>query len=173
MIIRALEKKDRELMMEWMQDDEIVKNFQTDFKSFSREKVEAFIEDASKQTLADNNLSYAIVDEDDSYLGTISLKNINREHLNAEYAIVTRKEAHGKGFAKRASEAILKIAFEDLALEKVYLYVSVNNIGANKFYQKIGFVEEGVFRKHTKINGELTDIRWYSILKDEYLKRTV
>lgn len=42
------------------------------------------------------------------------------------------------------------------------------NIPANKFYKKVGFIEEGVFRKHVKINGELTDIRWYSILKEDY-----
>lgn len=173
MIIRTLKQKDLPFMMEWMQDDDIVKNFQTDFKSFTKEKVEAFIESASKQSLLDNNLSYAIVDEDDCYLGTISLKNIDREHRNAEYAIVSRKAAHGKGYAKRASEEILKVAFCELGLEKVYLYVSVNNVGANKFYRKFGFVEEGVFRKHTKIDGELTDIRWYSILKDEFSERAI
>lgn len=170
-MIRELRQADATRMHEWMQDNEITKNFQTDFGSFSLEKVQGFIESASKQTLDDDNLSYAIVNENDEYMGTISLKNINRVDKNAEYAIVTRKDAHGKGFAKVASEEILRVAFEKLGLERVYLYVSVENIGANKFYQKFGFVEEGVFRKHVKISGELMDIRWYSILRDEFLSR--
>lgn len=170
-MIRELQKKDAPRMHEWMQNEEITKNFQTDFGSFSLEKVQSFIESASKQTLEDSGLSYAIVNDNDEYMGTISLKNINRVDKNAEYAIVTRADAHGKGYAKQASNEILKIAFEELGLERVYLYVSVENIAANKFYQKFGFVEEGVFRKHVKISGKLTDIRWYSILKDEFLSR--
>ena len=71
------------------------------------------------------------------------MKNINKVDKNAEYAIVTRADAHGKGYARTASEEILKIAFEVLGLERVYLYVSVENIAANKFYQKFGFKSEG------------------------------
>lgn len=170
-MIRKLEPKDAERMHEWMQDDTVTKNFQTNFGSFSLEKVKSFIDSSSKQTLEDANLNYAIVDSDDNYMGTVSLKNINRVDKNAEYAIVTRRDAHGKGFAKSASEDILRVAFDELQLEKVYLYVSVENIAANKFYQKFGFIEEGVFRKHMRISEKLTDIRWYSILKDEYVKR--
>ena len=48
------------------------------------------------------------------------------------------------------------------------LYVSTDNVGANKFYRKCQFVEEGVFRKHMSIKGSLSDIRWYSVLKDEF-----
>ena len=168
-MIRALKDKDAVRMHEWMQNTDITKKFQTDFGSFSLEKVQAFIKNAAKQTLEDANLSYAIVNDNDEYMGTISLKNINKVDKNAEYAIVTRADAHGKGYARIASQEILRIAFEDLDLERVYLYVSVKNVAANKFYQKFGFVEEGVFRKHVKISGELTDIRWYSILKDEFL----
>ena len=167
-MIRVLKEKDEDRMFQWMQDDEIVENFQTDFKSFSLEKIRNFIQSSAQQTLSSHTLNYAIVDSEDHYMGTVSLKNINREDQNAEYAIVTRKEAHGKGYAKSATDAILKIAFEDLKLEKVYLYASVHNIAANKFYKKYGFHEEGIFRKHVKIHGVLRDICWYSMLKEEY-----
>ena len=66
---------------------------------------------------------------------------------------------------------MLKYGFEVIGLEKIYLYVSTKNIAANKFYLKCGFVEEGVFRKHLMINGQLEDIRWYSVLREEYVKR--
>lgn len=170
-MIRKLDPKDAVRMHEWMQDRAVTKNFQTNFGSFTMETVCSFIEKSSKQTLSDTTLNFAIVNETDEYMGTVSLKNVNLVDKNAEYAIVTRSEAHGKGFARAASEDIMRVAFEELGLEKVYLYVSVKNVAANKFYQKFGFKEEGVFRKHTLIDGELTDIRWYSILREEYLSR--
>lgn len=166
-MIRRLELRDLPHMYEWMHDEKVTANLQADFASFSMEKVENFIKSAMEQNEENENIHYAIVDENDEYMGTISLKNINKKDKNAEYAIVTRAKAHGKGYAAAATKDILKIGFEELGLEKIYLYVSVNNIGANKFYKKCNFIEEGVFRKHIMINGKLEDIRWYSVLKED------
>lgn len=167
-MIRSIEMKDLPLMYEWMHDEKVTENLQADFANFTEDRVKRFIESAMEQSDDSDNLHYAIVDEKDEYMGTISLKNINRQNRNAEYAIVTRSGAHGKGYAKAATMDILRLGFQKLSLEKIYLYVSVNNIGANKFYHKCGFKEEGVFRKHMCIGGKLEDIRWYSMLKEEF-----
>ena len=165
-MIRKLRNDDIEPMMSWMKDTDVTCNLQADFCSFTVEQVQFFIDNS----WTEDNVHFAIVDENDNYVGTISLKNIDKKSKNAEYAIVTAKTAHGKGYAKEATNDILNYAFNNLELEKVYLYVSVNNTKANRFYQKCGFIEEGVFRKHTLINGKLEDIRWFSMLKEEYNK---
>lgn len=167
-MIRKIEMRDFPFMQEWMKDEEVTKNLQANFASFTKEQIEGFINKANTQNFESEDLHYAIVDENDEYMGTISLKSINHTAKNAEYAIATRKIAHGKGYARYATEDILKVAFETLKLEKVYLYVDVDNIAANKFYCKCGFKEEGVFRKHLIIGEKLKDIRWYAVLKDEY-----
>ena len=172
-MIRKLEMKDLSNMLEWMHDSSVTNHLQADFASFTEEKVANFIKNAMEQNFESENVHYAIVDEQDEYMGTISLKNINKKDKNAEYAIVTRSVAHGKGYAREATKDILRVGFGDMGLEKIYLYVSVNNVAANKFYNKCGFVEEGVFRKHMMINGQLEDIRWYSQLKDEFMKQEV
>lgn len=169
-MIRKLEMKDLPYMLEWMHDKSVTRHLQANFESFTEEKVTNFIKDAMCQNDESEHLHYAIVDEKDEYMGTISLKNINRKDKNAEYAIVTRSVAHGKGYARTATKDILAVGFDELNLEKIYLYVSVNNIGANKFYRKCGFVEEGVFRKHLMINDKLEDIRWFSQLKTEFIR---
>lgn len=169
-MIRKLRIEDAPAMYEWMHDETVVRNLQADFMSFGMDKVNSFIRANSEPDMDGDNVNYAICDEEDNYVGTISLKNIDRKNKNAEYAIVTGSKAHGKGYAKLATMDILKVAFEKLELERVYLYVSIDNIPANKFYQKMHFVEEGVFRKHLMIDGELRDIRWYSILHEDYLR---
>ena len=169
-MIRKLEMKDLPHMLEWMHDKSVTGHLQANFESFTEEKVTNFIKEAMCQNDESEHIHYAIVDENDEYMGTISLKNINRKDKNAEYAIVTRSVAHGKGYARNATKDILTVGFDELHLEKIYLYVSVNNIVANKFYRKCGFVEEGVFRQHLMINNKLEDIRWFSQLKTEFVR---
>ena len=164
--LRQLEPKDATFMLEWMHDPDINQVFAAPFASFTLERVQAFIENAGKEP--EKNLHLACVDEKDEYLGTISLKNINRENQNAEYAISFRKCAHGTGASRYATQEILRIAFEELGLEKVYLYVLSINPRANRFYQKVGFVHEGTLRKHVMHGEALCDELWYGVLRSEW-----
>lgn len=167
-MIRPLSMQDFDAMYEWMHDPNVTRHLQADFASKSREEVKDFIARSAEQGEDAAALHYAIVDESNSYMGTVSLKNIDRRNKNAEYAIATRSEAHGKGYAFSGTMDILKVAFEDLLLEKVYLCVTTDNHAANRFYEKCGFSEEGVFRKHLVIEGSFVDLRWYSMLAEEY-----
>ena len=112
----------------------------------------------------------ACVDDQDNYLGTVSLKAINKIDLNAEYAISFCKKAHGTGAAHYATQEVLRIAFMELGLARVYLNVIPGNARANAFYKKNGFIFEGTFRKHIRINGQLKDLNWYSMLKEEFME---
>ena len=86
------------------------------------------------------NQNFAFVNDEDEYLGTISLKHISHDNDKAEYAVVARKCAQGTGAAKKATEELLEYAFTELALHKVYLSVLEENIRAQKFYEKCGFI---------------------------------
>ena len=71
-MLRRLEQKDAPLMLEWMHDNEINCNFQADFASSTPESVLRFISDSFN----DENQNFAFVDENDEYLGTISIFHI-------------------------------------------------------------------------------------------------
>lgn len=161
--LRKLSLKDKENMYEWMVDNEINKNFRINFKNIQKDQIKNFI----KNSYNKENIHLAIVNEEDEYLGTISLKNINYIDENAEYAIVLRKKALGSGVANIATNKILNIAFNDLNLKKVYLNVYSDNLRAIKFYEKMNFEYEGEFKKHLNINGEFKDIKWYAIYQEE------
>lgn len=143
-IIRKLEERDVSAMLEWMHDEKVARNFRFDFMSMTREKALDFV----TKSFTEENQHFAIVDESNNYLGTVSLKNISATDNNAEYAIVLRREFWGKGYAQKATTAILNYAFNTLNLHKVYLNVLDENIRANKFYKKCGFIFEGCFKDH-------------------------
>ena len=169
-IIRNLENRDAEGMLEWMHDSSINCFFQFDAEHMNFDKVSAFIHNAEQEKKENQNYHWAVVNEDDEYMGTISLKHVDSQSGTAEYAISMRKEAQGGGYAKKATEQVLNIAFEEWKLNRVYLNVVADNGRAIRFYEKCGFVYEGEFRSHICIKGKLKSLKWYAILKNEYEK---
>lgn len=163
--LRKLKLKDIPLMLEWMNDPDIYSTMQYNPDNISVESAETFIIHSQED---EQNLHLAIVLENDEYQGTVSLKNIDRKNRNAEFAIAVRKSAMGRGISKQAFKKILKIAFEELKLNKVYLYVRTDNIRAIRFYEKCKLREEGCFLQHICVREKYYDVRWYAILKDEY-----
>lgn len=160
--MRKLELKDANKMMETLNDKSVTNTMRISLRSFSLDECKDYILNSNKD---DKNIDFAITDEGDNWVGTISLKNIDYSKKEAEYAIITSKDVHGKGYSQKATKEILEYAFNELKLDKVYLYVSVNNIRANKFYQKVGFIFDRCERRGLKLGNEYQDINWYYVLK--------
>ena len=171
MTLRELKKEDMEGMLEWMMDPDIRQNFRFSADKLDEKSVLTFIQNA-KILISPREgctIHYAIADdENDEYLGTISLKEISTVNKNAEYAISLRKKAQGKGIGAKATKEILRLAFEEYGLERVYLNVLSDNIRAIKLYEKCGFIFEGEFRNHLLLEGRYKSLKWYSVLKHEH-----
>ncbi|OEH92497.1 GNAT family N-acetyltransferase [Bacillus solimangrovi] len=58
--------------------------------------------------------------------------------------------------------------FNEMALNKIWLRVDIDNNKAIKSYQKIGYVEEGTLRQDRLRNGLFVDRMRMSILKTEF-----
>ena len=169
--LRELEEKDAEKMLEWMKDPEINRFFKFSLDEIDLDSAIDFIRRAkgeNSDSYEPSNIHYAIVDGSDEYYGTVSLKNINWQDKTAEYAISTRKIAKHRGYGQFATREILKIAFEKLHLEKVYLYVLIDNNAAIKMYKKCGFCEKTEKESIQTVRGEHLKRAWYEVNRDEY-----
>ena len=133
MRLRNLKKEDAPLMLEWMHDADVVKWLQANFASKTLADCEAFIEN-SQNSSSDVNL--AIADDADEYMGTVSLKHIDKENRTAEFAITIRSIAMGKGISKYGMQEILKLGLEKYGLDAIYWCVSIENERAVRFYEK-------------------------------------
>jgi len=162
MLLRKLEGKDAPLMLDWMHDNDVVKDLRTDFAAKTLSDCLSFITHSQVEI---NNLNLAVVSDEDEYMGTVSLKNIDVNRKNAEFAITIRKCAMGKGYSQYAMSEIIRIAFDKLNLDCVYWCVSRKNIRAVRFYEKQHYA-------HTDDVGELDsnyegieDLQWYAVKK--------
>ena len=136
MKLRELRQKDAPLMFEWMHDNSVVHYMGTDFSRKTLNDCYTFILSSQDDSLC---VHRAIVDDNDEYMGTVSLKNIDKEKKTAEFAITVRKAAMGKGFSRYGMNEIIRIGFEDYGLESISWYVSKNNARAIRFYEKNGY----------------------------------
>lgn len=172
--LRELQEKDAPLMLEWMHDPDIQKGFKKNMLDTTIKDAVDFCKSSviPIRLSGGENLHFAIVDDKDEYLGTISLKCVDLNNKTAEYAITTRKSAQGHGVAAEATRLILNKAFCEYGLHRVYLSVLSNNESAIQLYERCGFVYEGEFRQHLKIGEKYIDWKWYGMLKDEYNEAT-
>lgn len=161
MRVRNLQLQDAEYMLEWMHDESVVKYLSANFAAKTIEDCEKFIRD-SENSCSDLNL--AIADENDVYMGTVSLKHIDRISQMAEFAITIRKEAMDQGFAVYGMKEILRIGFEELHLKQIVWCVSNDNERAKRFYDKNGFVRLNcipkIYQNHYS-KQQLENLIWY------------
>lgn len=134
MKLRRLELKDAPLMLEWMHDKSVVEDLRTNFIDKTIEDCENFIKNSWND---EENWNVAIADDTDTYMGTVSLKQLKEK--SAEFGITVRACAMGKGYAIWAMEEALREAFEKRGLEMVYWCVSPENKRAVRFYDKNEF----------------------------------
>lgn len=170
--LRKLKLKDAPLMLSWMHDESVVENLHANFLSKTLKDCQEFILDSQKM---DEAAHYAIASDEDEYMGTVSLKCIDRETLSAEFAITVRKEAMGRGYSWFGMESIIEKAFSEFNLESVYWCVSKDNLRAVRFYDKHNFHEAVDIPNKILARYENSEnLKWYSVLKGDVLDdRTV
>ena len=141
--------------LSWMRDEHIVKFMESGGKNYTFEMLKKYLENIEREKI----FSWAIVNENKSHIGNIKIDPINKKNLYGECGImIGDKSQWGKGYAKEASEEIIKFCFTTLLLRKINLGVIANNHKAIKLYDSLGFIEEGRFKNHVLFNDKYTDM---------------
>lgn len=168
MYLREFKIEDAQYMLEWMHDDSVVHDLYKNFLKFNIEDCENFI---NKAAILRNNYHLAIVGENDEYMGTVSLKNIDMTVGIAEFGIVVRKCAMGKGYSSFAMKEMLHKGFTELGLKRIFWCVSPRNDRALRFYDKNGYGRCNILNSGIDINkcgyneNEMSEFVWYSVKK--------
>jgi len=67
-----------------------------------------------------------------------------------------------------ALEAVKKFLFAEVGMQRIEAGHDPENPASGAVIRKCGFVYEGTFRRRIRSNRGITDVAWYSLLKDEY-----
>lgn len=162
--LRRFERRDIPRKVEWINDPANNRYLHYDLP-LTVEKTERWFDSHRGDTTRYD----AVIEADGVPVGLIGLLSIDRKNAKAEYYIVIGDSAYkGKGVAKEASRLILRYAFDDLKLNRVYLYTETGNLTSQKLYETVGFEKEGVLRQDVFSRGMPRDRYVYACLRERW-----
>jgi len=82
------------------------------------------------------------------------------------HGVCFAKRVHGTGIPLEAMQGFLQGLFLDGA-EKISAQLHADNTRAWRWFKKLGFVQEGLFRAHTTRAGKLIDLRIIALFRKE------
>lgn len=126
-----------------------------------------FLLDASIARQAGQWLVYGLW-QDGEFVGAAGTHDIDHtdHHFSIGYWI--SRSAEGRGIVTRACRRLIRLAFEELGMERVEIRVAVGNERSCAIAERLGLKLEGVLRHAQKLPSGYADIRVYSILRSEF-----
>jgi RimJ/RimL family protein N-acetyltransferase len=101
------------------------------------------------------------------FVGFAELRDIDREHSLAELSFWLAIESRGRGYMAEALDAVLRYAFEDLGLNRVYAYHMVRNPTSGRVLSRLGFQVEGLLRQRVRKWGLFEDVVLQALLRSD------
>ena len=136
---------------------------------YTLKSAQDYIKICQKKWKNKEEAQFGIEDKDTGkIIGMIGLMNLDFKSKKAEVGYWLGKKYWGKGIAKEALILILKFAFSNLKLNRIYAKVKSKNISSSKLLEKCNFKLEGRLRKDGKFKGKWDDLLIFGILKDEF-----
>ena len=102
---------------------------------------------------------FALIDAERGVLvGAAGLRDIDREHCQAELSFWIGRPWWGRGYATEAAYAVLAHGFGDLRLNRIYAFHMLRNPQSANVLRKIGMKQEGVLRQRVRKWGVFEDV---------------
>lgn len=163
--LRLMNREDTDAVVAWRNSDDVRKNFIYQ-ALFTRESHENWI-----RTMVETGKVVQMIICDlgtDRPLGSVYIRDIDRQHSKAEYGIfIGEAAARGRGVGTATARLMLRYCFEEEGLHRIYLRVFADNAQAIRSYEKAGFVREGLLRDDVCIGGRYRDIVWMAVVVQE------
>jgi RimJ/RimL family protein N-acetyltransferase len=113
----------------------------------------------------DNRLDLAVVIKDTGQLvGEVVFNEYDADTGNVNFRTLLSESSCSKGIGTEAISLFIKYGFEKLMFHKISLEVYSFNPRAERVYQKVGFILEGVRREVFLYNQEYIDVKLYGLL---------
>ena len=165
-VLRSFARDDLPHVIRWMDDPELRKEIGA-VEPLTEARAEEWF---AKVEIDPTRLWYAIVLEGDGrVVGEAGLLRIFEPWRTTDMTVIIGEpDARGRGYGTEAGELLLELAFERLGMHRVAVGVVGFHESAIRFWQKLGFREEGRQRDGYLVDGEFHDFVMMSILENEY-----
>ena len=110
-----------------------------------------------------------VLKETNELVGSISVVRFKEEINEVEVGYCIGEKWWHQGITSEALKEVIRFLFEEVNANRICACHDVNNPNSGKVMLKCNMKYEGTLRQASRRgNGELSDLSYYSILKDEY-----
>lgn len=163
--IRKFEERDVADKIRWINDERNNQFLHYDLPLEYKKTVEWFRRVKDRTDRFDG-----VIEVDGRPVGLIGLLNIDSRSRKAEYYITLGEhEYKGKGVATKASHLLLEYAFDELHLNRVYLYTEVENHSAQRLFERLGFRKEGLLREDVRQGSRYVHRYVYGLTRNDFV----
>ncbi|MCH7488365.1 MAG: GNAT family N-acetyltransferase [Chloroflexi bacterium] len=175
--LRALEPSDLERVYSWINDREVTRYIAARYP-MSRADEERWLRGSSPNSFG-GGVQLAIEVKNGevqnggtnevAHIGNIDLVEVRPEDRKAGLGVmIGDKDYWSNGYGTDAVVTILRFAFHEMNLNRVWLHAFDFNERAQACYRKCGFQEEGRLREHYYTEGQYCDSVVMAVLRHEF-----
>ena len=115
--------------------------------------------------------SYVIEEKAGSlFCGITEIRDIDREHFQAELSFWLVPAVRGHGYMQEALEAVVEFAFTSLGMNRLYAHHMVRNPASGRVLLKTGFIQEGILRQRVCKWDVFEDVALLALLREDWQK---
>ncbi len=167
--LRQLRLADTESIQTQANDRRVTRFMQTLPYPYTLQHARSWINRSRRLNRKREALHLGIVpNESEAAIGGIGLLNIHPRNKNAELGYWLGKKYWRRGYTEEAVQLILRLAFKELRLHRVYAVVAEPNIASVKLLEKCGFTQEGTWRQACRLGNRWYGVFAFGILKNEF-----
>lgn len=101
-------------------------------------------------------------------VGEVHLHWTSEQNRTAEIGFLFHPDHQGLGYAREASTAMLRLAFDTLDVHRVIGQCDARNTASSGLMRRLGMREEALFRQSDLVDGEWRDGQVFAILRQEW-----
>jgi len=152
--------------LQWVNDPKISGGLNSVSYPTTRKDLEKYHEESNSP----HAVMFAVcVKEDDRYIGNARIRKIDKENKRCTYGrLIGDLEYRGKGIGTEVLELILRYAFVNLGMNRVWTEIFDDNEVSIRSNEKAGMRQEGIIRQAYYKNGSPKDVVMMSMLREEF-----
>ncbi len=167
-ILREQRAEDAPFFARWFNEPRIM--FQCGFTQPTDEEIERGI--ILKNNESEDSVWFTVTDLEGNIAGETGLLRMwPAWHCTDLSVIIPDPAAQSKGYGTEAVDLMLGLAFGEYDMNRVAIGVVGQNTDALRFYERIGFIKEGVQEQGYFYNNEYSDFIMMRILRSEWKDR--
>lgn len=164
--LRPLRRSDAPDYCRWLADGEATRFLQRHEDPPTMREELQYIADQRRRP---DTVHWALDTREGVHIGSTSLMKLDRDQRHAEFGIFIGDPRYwGQRLGTEAGSLVLRYAFRQLKLHRVYLHVYAFNLRAIRSYQRLGYQLEGQLRGHLYRDRTYHDVFVMGILAHEY-----